>query len=120
VQGGRTDGDEFGSAEQKVLEQGFKEAENVKDGRCLDRAICGGVNEGPQDGWPSDPVAMALAALGGGTHDANLKALSAMRAARSGWKDQNPEGKSQACEKYAEGMTIWRGGGSSDPVIGRG
>src|SRR5258707_1042323 len=65
----------------------------------------------------NDPVQLALAALGG-THEAILKALSAVRGSQR-VTDQNPEGKFQALEKYAKDLTDLARRGKLDPVIGR-
>jgi ATP-dependent Clp protease ATP-binding subunit ClpB len=62
-------------------------------------------------------VQLALAALGG-THEAILKALSAVRGSQR-VTDQNPEGKFQALEKYAKDLTDLARRGKLDPVIGR-
>src|SRR6267154_2183737 len=65
----------------------------------------------------NDPVQLALAALGG-THEAILKALSAVRGSQR-VTDQTPEGKFQALEKYAKDLTDLARRGKLDPVIGR-
>ncbi len=110
VQGGGQPG--MSQALTKVLEQGFKEAENFKDEYCstehLLLALARGKNE---------PVQMALAAFGA-THEAILKALSAVRGSQR-VTDQNPEGKFQALEKYAKDLTELARRGKLDPVIGR-
>ncbi|WP_158942192.1 ATP-dependent chaperone ClpB [Granulicella sp. S190] len=114
VQGGGQPG--LSNVLQKVLEQGFKEAENFKDEYVstehLLLALAG-------SGWgvKNDPVHLALGALGG-THEAILKALSAVRGGQR-VTDQNPEGKFQALEKYAKDLTELARRGKLDPVIGR-
>src|ERR1700756_2802051 len=110
VQGGAQPG--MSSALQKVLEQGFKEAENFKDDYVSTEHLLLALSKAK-----NDPVQMALAALGG-THDAILKALSAVRGAQR-VTDQNPEGKFQALEKYAKDLTDLARRGKLDPVIGR-
>src|SRR5213076_2094358 len=65
----------------------------------------------------NDPVQMALAAFGA-THDAILKALSAVRGSQR-VTDQTPEGKFQALQKYAKDLTDLARRGKLDPVIGR-
>ena len=65
----------------------------------------------------NDPVQLALAALGA-THEAILKALTAVRGSQR-VTDQNPEGKFQALEKYAKDLTELARRGKLDPVIGR-
>jgi ATP-dependent Clp protease ATP-binding subunit ClpB len=54
----------------------------------------------------------------GATHDAILKALTAVRGSQR-VTDQNPEGKFQALEKYAKDLTDLARRGKLDPVIGR-
>ncbi len=54
----------------------------------------------------------------GATHDAILKALTAVRGSQR-VTDQNPEGKFQALEKYAKDLTELARRGKLDPVIGR-
>ena len=64
-----------------------------------------------------DPARDALVALGA-THEAILKALTAVRGSQR-VTDQNPEGKFQALEKYAKDLTELARRGKLDPVIGR-
>jgi ATP-dependent Clp protease ATP-binding subunit ClpB len=54
----------------------------------------------------------------GATHEAILKALTAVRGSQR-VTDQNPEGKFQALEKYAKDLTELARRGKLDPVIGR-
>ena len=110
VQGGTQPG--MSAALQKVLEQGFKEAENFKDEYVSTEHLLLALSRAK-----NDPVQMALAALGG-THEAILKALSAVRGSQR-VTDQNPEGKFQALEKYAKDLTELARRGKLDPVIGR-
>ncbi|MDW5265803.1 MULTISPECIES: ATP-dependent chaperone ClpB [Acidobacteriaceae] len=110
VQGGAQPG--MSAALQKVLEQAFKEAENFKDDYVSTEHILLALSQ--QKG---DAVQTALAALGG-THDAILKALSAVRGSQR-VTDQTPEGKFQALEKYAKDLTDLARRGKLDPVIGR-
>ncbi len=110
VQGGAQPG--MSPALQKVLEQGFKEAENFKDEYVSTEHLLLALSKAK-----NDPVQTALAALGG-THDAILKALSAVRGSQR-VTDQNPEGKFQALEKYAKDLTDLARRGKLDPVIGR-
>jgi ATP-dependent Clp protease ATP-binding subunit ClpB len=110
VQGGAQPG--MSAALQKVLEQGFKEAENFKDDYVSTEHLLLALSQ--QKG---DAVQSAMAALGG-THDAILKALSAVRGSQR-VTDQNPEGKFQALEKYAKDLTDLARRGKLDPVIGR-
>src|ERR1700692_3436723 len=60
----------------------------------------------------------ALLARLGATHDAILKALTAVRGSQR-ITDQNPEGKYQALERYARDLTEQARRGKLDPVIGR-
>src|SRR5258708_3107081 len=110
VQGGGQAG--MSAALQKVLEQGFKEAENFKDGYVSTEHLLLALAKAK-----NDPVQLALAALGG-THEAILKALSAVRGSQR-VTDQTPEGKFQALEKYAKDLTDLARRGKLDPVIGR-
>jgi ATP-dependent Clp protease ATP-binding subunit ClpB len=110
VQGGGQPG--MSAAMQKVLEQGFKEAENFKDEYVSTEHLLLALSRAK-----NDPVQLALAALGG-THEAILKALSAVRGGQR-VTDQNPEGKFQALEKYAKDLTELARRGKLDPVIGR-
>src|ERR1700677_4394544 len=110
VQGGGQPG--MSAAMQKVLEQGFKEAENFKDEYVSTEHLLLALSKAK-----NDPVQMAMAALGG-THEAILKALSAVRGSQR-VTDQNPEGKFQALEKYAKDLTELARRGKLDPVIGR-
>jgi ATP-dependent Clp protease ATP-binding subunit ClpB len=110
VQGGGQPG--MSSALQKVLEQGFKEAENFKDEYVSTEHLLLALSKAK-----NDPVQTALAAFGG-THEAILKALSAVRGSQR-VTDQNPEGKFQALEKYAKDLTDLARRGKLDPVIGR-
>ena len=97
---------------QKVLEQGFKEAENFKDEYCSTEHLLLALAKAK-----NEPVAAALQSFGA-THDAILKALTAVRGSQR-VTDQNPEGKFQALEKYAKDLTELARRGKLDPVIGR-
>ncbi len=110
VQGGAQPG--MSSALQKVLEQGFKEAECFKDDYVSTEHLLLALSRAK-----GDAVQTALAALGA-THEAILKALSAVRGSQR-VTDQNPEGKFQALEKYAKDLTDLARRGKLDPVIGR-
>ena len=102
----------LGQALQKVLDQGFKEAENFKDEYCSTEHFLLALTRAK-----NDPVQMALQSFGA-THDAVLKALSAVRGSQR-VTDPNPEGKFQALEKYAKDLTELARRGKLDPVIGR-
>jgi ATP-dependent Clp protease ATP-binding subunit ClpB len=110
VQGGGQPG--MSAALQKVLEQGFKEAEGFKDDYVSTEHLLLALSKAK-----NDPVQLALAAFGG-THEAILKALSAVRGSQR-VTDQTPEGKFQALEKYAKDLTDLARKGKLDPVIGR-
>ena len=96
----------------KVLDQAFREAANFKDEYVSTEHLLLGVshakNEAARD---------ALASVGA-THEAILKALTAVRGSQR-VTDQNPEGKFQALEKYAKDLTELARRGKLDPVIGR-
>ena len=110
VQGGTQPG--LSSALQKVVEQGFKEADSFKDDYVSTEHLLLALST--QKG---DAVQSALAALGA-THETILKALADVRGSQR-VTDQNPEGKFQALEKYAKDLTDLARKGKLDPVIGR-
>ena len=97
---------------QKVFDQAFREAQNFKDEYVSTEHLLLGVAHQKNDG-----AREALVALGA-THDAILKALTAVRGSQR-VTDQNPEGKFQALEKYAKDLTELARRGKLDPVIGR-
>ncbi|MGD0680712.1 MAG: ATP-dependent chaperone ClpB [Terracidiphilus sp.] len=97
---------------QKVFDQAFREAANFKDEYTSTEHLLLGVAH-----QKSDAAREALVALGA-THDAILKALTAVRGSQR-VTDQNPEGKFQALEKYAKDLTELARRGKLDPVIGR-
>jgi ATP-dependent Clp protease ATP-binding subunit ClpB len=96
----------------KVLDQAFREAANFKDEYVSTEHLLLGAAY-----LKNDPAGSALAAVGA-THDAILKALTAVRGTQR-VTDQNPEGKFQALEKYAKDLTELARRGKLDPVIGR-
>ncbi len=100
------------AALNKALEQAFKEAANFKDEYVSTEHLLLGIAN--QKG---DAARDALAA-DGATHDAILKALTAVRGSQR-VTDQNPEAKFQALEKYAKDLTELARRGKLDPVIGR-
>src|SRR5580700_12282708 len=63
VQGGGQPG--MSAALQKVLEQGFKEAENFKDDYVSTAHLLLALSRAPKTAGQPDPVQLALAALGG-------------------------------------------------------
>lgn len=96
----------------KALEQAFREAANFKDDYVSTEHLLLGIAH--QKG---EPAQAALAQVGA-THDAILKALTAVRGTQR-VTDQNPEAKFQALEKYAKDLTELARRGKLDPVIGR-
>ena len=96
----------------KAVEQAFKEAANFKDEYISTEHLLLGLSR-----EKGDPAVDALLAAGA-THDAILKALTAVRGSQR-VTDQNPEGKFQALEKYAKDLTELARRGKLDPVIGR-
>ena len=100
------------AALNRVFDHAFKEAADFKDEYVSTEHLLLGVAH--QKG---DAAAQALLALGA-THDAILKALTAVRGSQR-VTDQNPEGKFQALEKYAKDLTELARRGKLDPVIGR-
>jgi ATP-dependent Clp protease ATP-binding subunit ClpB len=96
----------------KVVDQAFREAANFKDEYVsTEHLLLGAAHQ------KGDPAREALVALGA-THEAILKALTAVRGSQR-VTDQNPEGKFQALEKYAKDLTDLARRGKLDPVIGR-
>jgi ATP-dependent Clp protease ATP-binding subunit ClpB len=102
----------IGQALQKVFDQAFREAANFKDEYVSTEHLLLGVAH-----HKNDAARDALLALGA-THEAILKALTAVRGSQR-VTDQNPEGKFQALEKYAKDLTELARRGKLDPVIGR-
>jgi ATP-dependent Clp protease ATP-binding subunit ClpB len=96
----------------KALEQAFREATNFKDEYVSTEHLLLGAAH-----LKGDAARDALLALGA-THEAILKALTAVRGSQR-VTDQNPEGKFQALEKYAKDLTELARRGKLDPVIGR-
>jgi ATP-dependent Clp protease ATP-binding subunit ClpB len=96
----------------KVMEQAFREAENFKDEYVSTEHLLLGAAH-----LKGDAAREALLALGA-THEAILKALTAVRGSQR-VTDQNPEAKFQALEKYAKDLTELARRGKLDPVIGR-
>jgi ATP-dependent Clp protease ATP-binding subunit ClpB len=110
VQGGAQPS--MSAALNKVLDQAFKEAENFKDEYVSTEHLLLALAQ-----EHNGAVQGALKAFGA-THEAILKALSAVRGS-SRVTDQTPEGKFQALEKYAKDLTDLARRGKLDPVIGR-
>jgi ATP-dependent Clp protease ATP-binding subunit ClpB len=101
-----------GQALNKVMDQAFREAQNFKDEYVSTEHLLLGIAH-----LKGDSAHQALVAVGA-THDAILKALTAVRGSQR-VTDQNPEGKFQALEKYAKDLTELARRGKLDPVIGR-
>ena len=110
VQGGGQPG--VSTQLQRALEQAFKEAANFKDEFVSTEHLLLALAD-----EKNGVVATALKAFGA-THDAILKALTAVRGTTR-VTDQTPEGKFQALEKYAKDLTELARRGKLDPVIGR-
>ena len=96
----------------RALEQAFREAANFKDEYVSTEHLLLGIAQLKGD------AARDILAAAGATHDAILKALTAVRGSQR-VTDQNPEGKFQALEKYAKDLTDLARRGKLDPVIGR-
>jgi len=97
---------------QQLLNQAFKEADNFKDDYVSTEHLLLAMSD-----LRGDP-AQELLARHGATHDAVLKALTAVRGSQR-VTDQNPEAKYQALERYARDLTELARRGKLDPVIGR-
>ena len=96
----------------KAVEQAFREAANFKDEYLSTEHLLLGLAQ--QKGDPATDLLTGM----GATHEAILRALTAVRGAQR-VTDQNPEGKFQALEKYAKDLTELARRGKLDPVIGR-
>src|SRR6266702_5755167 len=99
-------------AANQLLERAFKEADNFKDEYVSTEHL---LLAGTQ--IKRDP-AHEILARHGATHDAILKALTAVRGSQR-ITDQTPEAKYQALERYARDLTEQARRGKLDPVIGR-
>jgi ATP-dependent Clp protease ATP-binding subunit ClpB len=96
----------------QVLEKSFKEADTFKDEYVSTEHMLLGLTDLKRD------PAQQLLARHGATHDAILKALTAVRGSQR-ITDQNPEAKYQALERYARDLNEQARRGKLDPVIGR-
>src|SRR6202163_3140059 len=96
----------------QLLEKSFKEADTFKDEYVSTEHMLLALTSLKRD------PAQELLARHGATHDAILKALTAVRGSQK-VTDQNPEGKYQALERYARDLTEQARRGKLDPVIGR-
>src|SRR5271167_2047618 len=101
----------------QLLEKSFKEADTFKDEYVSTEHILLALTSLKRDLKHGDP-AQELLARHGATHDAILKALTAIRGSQR-ITDQNPEAKYQALERYARDLTEQARRGKLDPVIGR-
>ena len=99
-------------AANQLLDRAFKEADNFKDEYVSTEHLLLAVTQGKRD------PAQEILARSGATHDAILKALTAVRGSQK-VTDQNPEAKYQALERYARDLTEQARRGKLDPVIGR-
>jgi ATP-dependent Clp protease ATP-binding subunit ClpB len=100
------------AAAQRLLDQAFKEADNFKDEYVSTEHLLLAMTDQRGD------RAHDLLARHGATHDAVLKALTAVRGNQR-VTDQNPEAKYQALERYAKDLNELARRGKLDPVIGR-
>ena len=100
------------SAANQLLERAFKEADNFKDEYVSTEHLLLAATDLKRD------AAQEILAKHGATHDAILKALTAVRGSQR-ITDQNPEAKYQALERYAKDLTELARRGKLDPVIGR-
>jgi ATP-dependent Clp protease ATP-binding subunit ClpB len=100
------------SSANQLLDQAFKEASNFKDEYVSTEHLLLAITQLKRD------AAQEVLARHGATHDAILKALTAVRGSQR-ITDQNPEAKYQALERYAKDLTELARRGKLDPVIGR-
>src|SRR6202142_3322731 len=101
----------------QVLEKSFKEADTFKDEYVSTEHMLLALTTLKRDLKHGDS-AQELLARHGATHDAILKALTAVRGSQR-ITDQNPEAKYQALERYARDLNEQARRGKLDPVIGR-
>src|SRR5690349_8392645 len=105
------------AALSQALDQAFKEADNFKDEYVSTEHLLLAMTKEPR-GSDYERAAARILADHGATHDAILKALTAVRGSQK-VTDQNPEAKYQALERYARDLTELARRGKLDPVIGR-
>src|SRR5205809_6128488 len=96
----------------QLLDRAFKEADTFKDEYVSTEHLLLAATQLKRD------PAQEILARHGATHDAILKALTAVRGSQR-ITDQNPEAKYQALERYARDLTEQARRGKLDPVIGR-
>ena len=99
-------------AANQLLDRAFKEADTFKDEYVSTVHLLLAATEQKRD------PAQQILTRAGATHDAVLKALTAVRGSQR-ITDQNPEAKYQALERYAKDLTELARRGKLDPVIGR-
>src|SRR5438874_440608 len=99
-------------AANQLLERAFKEADNLKEEYVSPEHLLLAATKLKQN------AAQQILSRHGATHDAILKALTAVRGSQR-ITDQNPEAKYQALERYARDLTEQARRGKLDPVIGR-
>ena len=99
-------------AANQLLDGAFKEADGFKDEYVSTEHLLLAVTRLKQD------MSQQILARHGATHEAILKALTAVRGSQR-ITDQNPEAKYQALERYARDLTEQARKGKLDPVIGR-
>ncbi|MGB8013144.1 MAG: ATP-dependent chaperone ClpB [Terriglobales bacterium] len=101
----------------QLLEKSFKEADAFKDEYVSTEHVLLALTGLKRDSKHAD-AAQELLARHGATHDAILKALTAVRGSQR-ITDPNPEAKYQALERYARDLNEQARRGKLDPVIGR-
>src|ERR1041384_8235348 len=99
-------------AANQLLDRAFEQADNFKDEYVSTEHLLLAVTQLKQDD------AQQILAHHGATHEAILKALTAVRGSQR-ITDPNPEAKYQALERYARDLTEQARNGKLDPVIGR-
>jgi ATP-dependent Clp protease ATP-binding subunit ClpB len=112
VSGGGLMQPQISQALNQLFEQAFKEADSFKDEYVSTEHLLLAAAQQKKD------FAQQILAQHGATHEAVLKALTAVRGSQR-ITDQNPEAKYQALERYARDLTELARKGKLDPVIGR-
>ena len=111
VSGGATQAT-MSPALNQLLDRAFKEADNFKDEYVSTEHLLLAITQAKRD--PAQEILVHQ----GATHDAILRALTAVRGTQK-VTDQNPEAKYQALQRYAKDLTELARRGKLDPVIGR-
>ena len=112
VSGGGVQQAQLSQAVQELFEQAFKEADAFKDEYVSTEHLLLAATKSKRD------AAQQILAKFGATHEAILKALTAVRGSQR-ITDPNPEAKYQALERYSQDLTEKARKGKLDPVIGR-